>query len=232
MIDALDHDEFARGKATTAFIAENFDEDKLADKALDSQSAAIAAVLQAEQLRNLSLSKSLPVPCELLGWASATKIATPYKYDEHSVAVTPFNGRDYQAGEHLVSVLSLGDHRSTFSVDENRITVSHYSPNEASISLSVDGAIYNLTNGNAVFSSALDEGGAGIILAPMHGAVMDVFVNEGDQVKAGQRLAILEAMKMQHEILADIDGKITSVGTIKDAQIAADTLMFEIEESK
>ncbi len=229
LIDALTHEEFAAGNATTAFIGENFDEDSLAGKALDSRGAAIAGVLQSEQARTKALGKSLPIPCELLGWSSASKIATPYQYDDQTVFVTPMNGRDYQAGEHKVSVLSLGDNRSVLDVDSSRVHVSHHFANDASMSLSINGAILNLTNSNAVFSSAIDEGGAGIITAPMHGSVMDVFVKEGDIVTTGQRLAILEAMKMQHEILADIDGTITSVGALKDKQIAADTLMFEIK---
>ena len=230
LIDSLSHDEFTGGHATTAFIAENFDDEALADKALDSQAAAIAAVLQTEQARKNSLSKSLHVPCELLGWSSASKIATPYQYDDLGVSVTPLSGRDYNAGNHKVTVLSLDDNRSILEVDGNRTSISHHCPDEATISLSIDGTIYNLTNSHAIFSSAMDEGGAGIIKAPMHGAVIDVFAKKGDTVKAGQRLAVLEAMKMQHEILADIDGTITSVGAAKDTQMAADALMFEIEE--
>ena len=232
LIDALAHGEFAKGNATTAFISENFDDDNLADKPLDSRSAAIAAVMQAEQGRKQALSNSLPIPCELLGWASASKIATPYQYDDKTVLVTPLNGRDYQAGEHEIKVVSFGENRSILDVDGKRENISHHFSNEASISLSVDGIVHNLVNGNSVYSSAIDEGGAGIITAPMHGSIMDVFVKAGDSVTAGQRLAILEAMKMQHEILADIDGVITSVGALKDTQIAADALMFEIEGEK
>ena len=51
----------------------------------------------------------------------------------------------------------------------------------------------------------------------------------GDTVSAGQRIAILEAMKMQHEILADIDGTVTEVSASAGTQIAADDLIMEIE---
>ena len=89
-------------------------------------------------------------------------------------------------------------------------------------------ANFTLTNANEIYSSVAEEGGAGLITSPMHGAIIEVLVSEGDTVKEGQRLAILEAMKMQHEILADIDGVVSKVNISTGQQIAANALMFEI----
>ena len=50
------------------------------------------------------------------------------------------------------------------------------------------------------------------VSAPMPGTILDVKVNTGDTVKKGQVLFILEAMKMENEIMAGVDGQITSVG--------------------
>ena len=47
--------------------------------------------------------------------------------------------------------------------------------------------------------------------APMPGTILKVNVNNGDAVKAGQVLVVLEAMKMENEILAPKDGTITQV---------------------
>ena len=57
--------------------------------------------------------------------------------------------------------------------------------------------------------------GAATISAPMPGKVMEVKVKAGDAVKAGDVLMILEAMKMQNEIMAPADG------TISDVRISA-----------
>ena len=57
--------------------------------------------------------------------------------------------------------------------------------------------------------------GAATISAPMPGKVMEVKVKVGDAVKAGDVLMILEAMKMQNEIMAPADG------TISDVRISA-----------
>ena len=49
------------------------------------------------------------------------------------------------------------------------------------------------------------------IVSPLPGVVIDVCVKEGDQVKKGQKVAVLEAMKMENEILAESDGKVTAI---------------------
>ncbi len=54
-------------------------------------------------------------------------------------------------------------------------------------------------------------GAAGSINAPMPGNILSVKVNEGDQVKAGQVLLILEAMKMENEIVAPKDGVVNKI---------------------
>ncbi len=53
----------------------------------------------------------------------------------------------------------------------------------------------------------------------MPGTILSINVKEGDEVKAGDVLLILEAMKMENEILAPIDGKVTSIGTTKGASV-------------
>jgi 3-methylcrotonyl-CoA carboxylase alpha subunit len=63
----------------------------------------------------------------------------------------------------------------------------------------------------------LDEGG--LIKAPMHGKVVAVFVAAGDRVEKGQRLAVVEAMKMEHALLAPMDGTIAEVAAEPGQQV-------------
>lgn len=49
------------------------------------------------------------------------------------------------------------------------------------------------------------------VTAPMPGTILDVKVNVGDTVSRGQVIMILEAMKMENDIVASCDGKITSI---------------------
>lgn len=72
--------------------------------------------------------------------------------------------------------------------------------------------------------------GAGqAVKAPMPGTILDVKVNVGDTVKSGQVLMILEAMKMENEIMAPADGTVTSVGVTKGATVESGTALCTIQ---
>jgi len=60
-------------------------------------------------------------------------------------------------------------------------------------------------------ASAAVPAGAQTVLAPMPGKILAVNIKPGDSVKRGQVIFILEAMKMQNEIMANQDGKISKV---------------------
>lgn len=57
------------------------------------------------------------------------------------------------------------------------------------------------------------------ILSPLPGVILDLKVNVGDQVKAGQTVAILEAMKMENNINAEADGTVTAIRVSKGDSI-------------
>lgn len=66
------------------------------------------------------------------------------------------------------------------------------------------------------------------VSAPMPGTILDVKVNNGASVKKGDVLMILEAMKMENEIMAPCDGKVT-VLTSKGATVESGTPLCTIE---
>jgi len=72
-------------------------------------------------------------------------------------------------------------------------------------------------------------GGGGSVTAPMHGLLLEIRVSEGDTVEAGQTLAVLEAMKMHYEIVAEAEGTVSGVIASEGVQVAADDLLIEIE---
>ena len=63
------------------------------------------------------------------------------------------------------------------------------------------------------------SGGANTILAPIAGKVVDVKVNVGDAVKKGQVVAIVEAMKLENEIVSQFDGKVVEIRANKGASV-------------
>ncbi len=67
------------------------------------------------------------------------------------------------------------------------------------------------------------------ISSPMPGTILNINVNAGDVVKEGQILMILEALKMENEIMAPRDGKIASVHVAKGASVESGTLLCVME---
>ena len=71
--------------------------------------------------------------------------------------------------------------------------------------------------------------GAEAVNSPMPGTILAVNKNVGDTVKSGDVVMILEAMKMENEIMAPKDGKIASVNVTKGATVNSGDLLFTIE---
>ncbi|MFP7673331.1 acetyl/propionyl/methylcrotonyl-CoA carboxylase subunit alpha [Marivita sp. S0852] len=73
-------------------------------------------------------------------------------------------------------------------------------------------------------------GGSGdVIEAPMPGLVRSVFVTAGDSVSRGDRLAVLEAMKMEHALLAARDGVVAEVMVAEGAQVEAGAALIRLD---
>ncbi|MGL4913649.1 MAG: biotin/lipoyl-containing protein [Romboutsia sp.] len=66
------------------------------------------------------------------------------------------------------------------------------------------------------------------ITAPMPGTIVNVLVKQGQVVKKGQVVAILEAMKMENEIVATVDGCIESINVDKGQNVSLGDNLLEI----
>lgn len=95
-----------------------------------------------------------------------------------------------------------------------------------------------VTDKGQSFGIALErhEGGAsagvadGAILSPMPGKVIALDVVTGENVKTGQKLMVLEAMKMEHSIVAPFDGVVRDIGPVINEQVVSDALLIQIEK--
>ena len=67
------------------------------------------------------------------------------------------------------------------------------------------------------------------VTSPMPGNILAVNVAAGDTVKRGQVLMVLEAMKMENEIMCPCDGRVVSVNTSKGATVESGTLLCVIQ---
>ncbi|MGC1446338.1 MAG: biotin carboxylase N-terminal domain-containing protein [Xanthobacteraceae bacterium] len=74
--------------------------------------------------------------------------------------------------------------------------------------------------------------GDGVIKAPMHGKVLEILAQLGDRVTAGQRLAVIEAMKMEHTLRAPFDGAVARVAVDAGAQVVEGAQIMVLEPDK
>ena len=70
--------------------------------------------------------------------------------------------------------------------------------------------------------------GAHVQSAPMPGTIVDIRVNVGDAVTANQPVMVLEAMKMENEVVADRDGVIASIDVAKGAMVNPGDPLFSL----
>ena len=73
--------------------------------------------------------------------------------------------------------------------------------------------------------------GDGAILAPMPGKLTSVEVSKGEKVAKGQRLLTLEAMKMEHGLVAPFDGVVVELNAKAGAQAQVDAMLVRIEKA-
>ena len=239
LIDAIEQEIFIQGKATTAFIGEVYGEDgynepELSD--LDIIKGALAGYYLGLETANAA---ALPVSEELLGWGSLGELKSTalYARGEAQARVTftskpnrltaELNGQSYDVSCERLSAAEL-----ELMIDREKSTVIYSADTPQDITLITEMRSYKLTNIAGGLPSGAEAGGGGIVLAPMHGQLLDIRVKAGDTVKKGDKIAVLEAMKMQHEILAEIDGEVTEVAAKAGTQIAADDLIMEIKRDE
>ena len=70
----------------------------------------------------------------------------------------------------------------------------------------------------------------GSLKAPMPGTVLQVVVNEGQRVREGQHLMTLEAMKMEHKVVAPKAGEITKVNYSEGERVDMGSALVEISD--
>jgi len=83
------------------------------------------------------------------------------------------------------------------------------------------------TDSHPAVAKTVSPGAAGAVKSPLPGVVLEVNVKPGDQVKVGQRLLVLEAMKMENNIDSDKEGKVIEVKVNKgDSVLEGDVLVI------
>lgn len=223
LAELASHEDFLGGQFDTGFIDQRLD--SLTARDAEARNLAASAALshmiseQQDALRNRRLDRSNEV---------------------HSA----WSGSDgFQLGgvrRQSMAVLVDGEElRLDVVFDKDGVTVNGQSDDSATVGL-VDSpaGLYAVCKGRQYLVTKHDyeheeEGGDGHIGAPMHGKVIALFVEEGQTVAKGDRLFIVEAMKMEHSVVAPGNGTITEVAAQEGDQVEEGfaVVTLELEEA-
>lgn len=230
LIDALEDEVFADGGATTAFIGERFPKDRLRATEPGADEIALAAMLLFHRARG-------DVPAAFRGWRSSgqtprSPMTVRIGEDDHTVSVVWHGGDSYavtvDGAEFSFDEACIGINeavwrrggatdRAVFAFDGGRVLIQ------------TDGCDFAAEETTYLDRAADAAGSDGAVTSPMNGRVLRVEVKSGDAVKKGQLVAVLEAMKMEHEITANADGTVAEVPVSAGQQVGSNALLVQID---
>lgn len=234
LIDALSQPVFRDGVATTAFIDETYGKTGFQKEAPSHDVMAAAIALDVSQRRQAAHTGAIAVHPDLLDWSSTHDLESSAEYAcgnlRKTARVLPKLDGVHLAFDETARdvVITQRDHRRAEMLIQGDATSMIYHREEDQIHIASDRETRVVENLSLRLRTNDEEGGGGTVLSPMHGKLLEITVAAGDRVTKGQKLAILEAMKMQHEILAEIDGTVELIAAPVGEQIAADALILEI----
>ena len=249
LVTCLEKETFIKGEATTAFIGEIFGETGYTAEPLSPEMVSLQGVLHFIHDREQALSRAISVPDALKNFSTTGSLQTPYrlligdevfdltvssaKVGSYHVDIAVEEGADKVLIETHDFEQVSPDVSMSFNVNNQIIkSLAVIDSNVLYHALqSADKAIFlSSINQLVVTDDGADGSAGGLVTAPLHGRVIDVFIKVGDKVAEGQKLAIVEAMKMQHEIFSEVEGDVVDVRIVSDQQVSVNDLMIEIAE--
>jgi 3-methylcrotonyl-CoA carboxylase alpha subunit len=213
-----DHAGFAAGEVDTGLIARDLD-------SLVAQPQASPQVVAQAAMAAVGLTGAPKWDDGFTLWNSSWRdVVIEHNGEERHVGV-----RLRRPGSALVDVDGLvveALYNDGWSFDGSKLAFTHLGDE---ITVFRDGGqVFHTIDPLDRASSAAGDGN--LIEAPMPGLVKAVFVEPGQQVSEGDRLAILEAMKMEHSLLAARDGVVAEVLADAGAQVEAGAALVRLAD--
>jgi geranyl-CoA carboxylase alpha subunit len=233
LIELLEARDFAAGQATTGWLDATWPGGPAAHAPQVADIAA-AAVLAMLADRDAAVAAAGGVAAELLGWSSAAPLPVTVALARGDRAweasLRPdADGWQVRIGDDAVAVAvaARADGAAALTVDGRRLGLAFVAAADGDVAIVRDGRQMQFKRPQP---GARAEGaaGSGRVTAPMHGLLTEICVAEGDRVAVGDRLAVLEAMKMQHRIEAPEAGVVLRVTAAPGMQLAAGDPIAEI----
>jgi geranyl-CoA carboxylase alpha subunit len=237
LIACLERDAFIDGAATTAFIAENFTDEDFASPPVSRHEQVMLGVGHFVQAQIRHQAQAINVGDHYLNFSTLGETRSLLKFaqgeDLYAAAVKVSNAGAIQVlieDQHFdVRVVSRSATKLTCVIDGQTHSMDMLATGRL-LHCSIDGRLCVSENLTGRAAAADNTAGSGRVTAPMHGSVIKVSVAKGEQVTIGQQICVVEAMKMQHEIIAEIDGTVDEVFVTAGQQVAAGDMLAEIVE--
>ncbi|MCX7568107.1 acetyl-CoA carboxylase biotin carboxylase subunit [Sulfitobacter sp. F26169L] len=236
LIDILERPVFAQGEATTAFIADEFGESGFAQAQAGTDLFAVAAVLDFLAHHRAAVDLAIDVPAELVNWGSTGTLANSIDLSSDgetqriTIRATASAAYAVTLGgvTHDIDVLAQDRDAIRLRIDTRQrdILFARTAPN--TWQLGTGRAIHTFERHIPGEEDTDMSGQDGIVRSPMHGVLIELCVEEGQEVAVGTRLAVVEAMKMQHDVRAAVAGQVARIAATTGAQVADGALLVEI----
>ena len=233
LVSVLRHEAFLAGDTTTDFIARHHPARRREPGEAELRLAAVAAALAGQAARRAAAPVLATVPS---GWRNnpSAMQATRYQCGEIELAVGYRRERD---GSFACRVGSWTGPARLHAVEGPWLDLELEGVRRR-VAVTIAGARHWVqTPAGEVLLAEVErfpgherEEVTGGCVAPMPGRVIEVTVAAGDRVTAGQKLLVLESMKMEHQILAAADGLVAEVRVTVGAQVDRDEVLLVLKE--
>ncbi|MFD3699086.1 acetyl/propionyl/methylcrotonyl-CoA carboxylase subunit alpha [Streptomyces sp. NPDC058646] len=225
LVRTLRHPEFTAGQLDTGFYGRHLA--ALTEGAPDATLAALAAALA-----DAAPAPDAPLAARLGGWRNLRSQPQTRRYAARGAGGAEYTVRYHPLDHPGVRVLAAEPALVTLEVDGIR-RVFHVKRNSNSSEVYVDSALGAHTLVPVPrFAEPESRTEPGSLLAPMPGTVVRVAegLAPGSAVTAGQPLLWLEAMKMEHRILAPASGTLTALHAATGRQVEFGALLAVVQE--
>ena len=138
-------------------------------------------------------------------------------------------GGVFRSGTSELEVLSASEGEAQIRID-GRTVVVPFSVRGTTVSFLLDGEIYSAEVAGKA-DRARTRHREDSMAAPMPGLVLKILVKPGDVVTRGSALVVLEAMKMEHQVLAPRDGTVAAVNCREGEMVQAGVDLIELVTS-
>jgi propionyl-CoA carboxylase alpha subunit len=235
------HPRWRAGKLSTGFIAEEFPDGFHAHAPEGERALVLASVAAAidhvlgERKRQISGQmdgRSVTRESQRAVWLGETEYRLEVRRENGTIEVR-FQGKGKGARRHLQSDWKPGDALWTGTLNSQPVAVQVRTvPNGFALAYrGVEAKAFVYTESEAGYARLMPPKKVAdtsrLVLCPMPGQVVSITVSEGQEVKAGETVAVVEAMKMENVLRAEIDGTVKKINAKPGDSLAVDAVILE-----